>query len=137
MSKLTKEELKERFSVCAFEVDTLGCVVEEAEPGRSVVSLKIDERHMNGRGKVMGGVIYSLADFAFAVCANLEEFATVTTQSSVTFYDPPKGSELIARAECVKEGKKLRFCDIEVTDDAGTKVASVRTMGYYTGDPSK
>ena len=130
MSKLTKEQLKERFSVCTFEVDTLGCEIESAEPGRAKVSLKIDDSHRNGHGEVMGGVIYTLADFAFAVAANLEEFGTVTADSSISFYNRVKGSVLYAEAVFVRDGGRLRFCETKVTDDEGTFVARVTATGY-------
>lgn len=133
MGRLTKQQLEERFSICTFEVDTLGCEVVSAEPGRSVVKLKVDDRHRNGMGEVMGGVIYTLADFAFAVAANYEEFATVTADSQISFYSRVSGSELIAEAVFVRDGGRLRFCETKVTDDEGNYIAHVKATGYRAG----
>lgn len=129
-NKLTQKELEERFSVCTFEVETLGCRIVSAEPGHAIVRLAIDERHSNGLGEVMGGVIYTLADFAFAVAGNYDEAGTVTADSQISFYNRVKGTELIAETFFVKEGGRLRFCETKVTDNEGTYVAHVKATGY-------
>ena len=131
MSKLTKEQLKERFSVCTFEVDTLGCEIESAEPGRAKVSLKIDDSHRNGHGEVMGGVIYTLADFAFAVASNWQGDRTVALNCDISYLSPVKGKRLIAEASLVKDGRTTCVYMISVTDDLGTNIALIKAMGYH------
>ncbi len=47
-----------------------GAVIEEVEEHYAKCSLKLGSRHRNAMGAVMGGVYFTLADFAFAVAAN-------------------------------------------------------------------
>lgn len=45
-----------------------GAVIEEVEEHYAKCSLKLGSHHRNAMGAVMGGVYFTLADFAFAVC---------------------------------------------------------------------
>ena len=47
-----------------------GMTVEEASPGRAVISLCLTEAHRNAVGGVMGGVLLTMADFACAVASH-------------------------------------------------------------------
>mgnify|MGYP003210662590 CR=1 FL=1 len=47
-----------------------GAVIEEVEEHYAQCSLKLGSRHRNAMGAVMGGVYFTLADFAFAVAGN-------------------------------------------------------------------
>ena len=47
-----------------------GAVIEEVEEHYAKCSLKLGSHHRNAMGAVMGGVYFTLADFAFAVAAN-------------------------------------------------------------------
>ena len=61
---------REIFSHDIYATETTGIVIEEAEPGHAVCSFSIDKRHLNAHNRVMGGAIFTLADFAFAIAAN-------------------------------------------------------------------
>ena len=60
----------------------VGVNIEEVGDGYAVCGVNLDENHFNADGIVQGGVIYTLADSAFAVAANSGEFFTVTLSSS-------------------------------------------------------
>ena len=66
----TLEELRNRFQRDRFAMEVLGAEIEEAGPGRARCGLALRPCHMNANGTPMGGVIFTLADFAFAVAAN-------------------------------------------------------------------
>ena len=79
----------------------------DAKTGEVKGRLVLDDRHMNASGRIMGGVYYTLADFAFAVAANgHSQSVTVSQHASITFLSPARGSTLIARAECLKAGRR-------------------------------
>ena len=56
-------------------------------------------------GNVMGGVHYTLADFAFAVASNWQAPGVVGINNSIAYLSPIKGKKLIARATLIKDGR--------------------------------
>ena len=80
----------------------------------------------------MGGAIYTLADFAFAVASNYEKnYATVSVVGQASFMSAPKGKVLFAKAELIKDGRSNCFYNVTVTDDLDTIVAVVSFNGAH------
>ena len=123
-------QLKEKFIHDLFVADGLGAVIEEASYGYARCSMEIQPRHCNALGIPMGGAVFTLADFAFAVAANQEGRDVVTQASQVTFLKAARGKYLTAEARQVKDGKRVCFYEVKVTDDRGTEVAFVTVNGY-------
>lgn len=90
----------------------------------------VDRAHRNAAGGVMGGVIFTLADFAFAVASNNLHRVTVALQVSVNFLSGTHGKRLIARTKCVKDGRTTSVFNVDVTDDLGRQVAQFVGTGY-------
>ena len=63
----TLEEAREYFSQDRYATEVTGAVIEEVGEGYARVSCKLTSCHLNARGFVMGGVMFTLADFAFVV----------------------------------------------------------------------
>jgi acyl-CoA thioesterase len=78
----------------------------------------------------MGGVIFTLADFAFAVCANNIHVVTVAQQISINYLSAPKGERLIATAKCIKSGKTSSVIQVTVSDDTGRDIALFTGTGF-------
>ena len=123
-------QLKEKFIHDLFVADGLGAVIEEASYGYARCSMEIQPRHCNALGIPMGGAVFTLADFAFAVAANQEGRDVVTQASQVTFLKAARVKYLTAEARQVKDGKRVCFYEVKVTDDLGTEVAFVTVNGY-------
>lgn len=123
-------QLKEKFIHDLFVADGLGAVIEEASYGYAKCSMEIQPRHCNALGIPMGGAVFTLADFAFAVAANQEGRDVVTQASQVTFLKAARGKYLTAEARQVKDGKRVCFYEVKVTDNLGTEVAFVTVNGY-------
>ena len=123
-------QLKEKFIHDLFVADGLGAVIEEASYGYARCSMEIQPRHCNALGIPMGGAVFTLADFAFAVAANQEGRDVVTQASQVTFLKAARGKYLTAEARQVKDGKRVCFYEVKVTDDLGAEVAFVTVNGY-------
>jgi len=125
------EYIRKRFKDDRFAVDVTGAEILSAEPGHSICEAEIRPHHLNAVNAVMGGVIFTLADFAFAVAANTDtEIITVSQQASVNFLSPVRGKKLIAEANVLKKGKRTSLYSVEVKDDLDTSVAYVTVTGY-------
>ena len=123
------KQLKQKFIHDAFVADGLGAVIDGASYGFARVSMEIQPRHCNALGIPMGGAIFTLADFAFAVAAN-QGRDVVTQASQITFLKAAQGKRRIAEARQVKDGKRVCFYEVKVNDDLGTEVAFVTINGY-------
>ena len=125
----TIEEAREYFTGDRFAM-TNGIRIDELSADGCVCSLTIDEHHRNARGGVMGGAIFTLADFAFAVASNNDKKGTVSLHSSIEYLSGAKGDRLLATAKCVKSGRTTCVYEVTVTDDAGRTVALYIGTGY-------
>jgi len=131
MAMMTLEEAREFFCNDKFASKALGAVIEEVSKEKVVCSFEIDDIHKNAIGLVMGGAIYTLCDFAFAIASNSGDVSTVTSTSNVSFLSAAKGKRLIATARPIKDGKTVCVYEVDVTDDLGTKVAFVVITGTH------
>lgn len=119
----TLEEVQTFFAQDRFASEVCGCEVLEAARGHAVCAFVIGQQHLNAMGNVMGGAIFTLADFALAVACNVGEAPTVSVQSSIEYFSAAKGTRLIATADADKSGRSLGFYTVDIADELGTKVA--------------
>lgn len=124
------EKARELFSSDIYAVETTGVRIEEVRPDYCKCSLKIDERHYNVNRNVMGGAIFTLADYTFGVAANVENPSAVSLTSTINFIRPTKGPVIYAEAKCIKSGRSIVFYDITVTDSDGNIIATVAANGF-------
>lgn len=123
------EKIRKIFSADKFATEATNIVIDEVDVGFCKCSFKIAPKHINGAGGVMGGAIYTLADFAFAVASNWQKINTVTLSSQITYLGGAKGDSLIAECRCVKDGRSTCFYETSITDNLGTKIALVTSNG--------
>lgn len=119
----TLEEVQTFFAQDRFASEACGCEVLEAARGHAVCAFVIGQQHLNAMGNVMGGAIFTLADFALAIACNVGEAPTVSVQSSIEYFSAAKGTRLIATADADKSGRSLGFYTVDIADELGTKVA--------------
>lgn len=113
---MTFEELKNFFKNDRFAAE-IGCDITESSQGSSVVTIAVNEKHLNGNGVVQGGVIFTLADFSCAVAANSEEIAFVSADGNISYMNAATGKKLISRAEVIRKGRTLAFCEAVIEDE--------------------
>ncbi|HAB93486.1 MAG TPA: phenylacetic acid degradation protein [Lachnospiraceae bacterium] len=118
----TLEEVREHFRNDRFATEN-GMEVDEFGENYCRCSVRLTERHKNAYGGVMGGVIFTLADFALAVVANNIHCLSVAQQVSINYLSAPKGTVLYADAECIKNGRTTSTIQVKVSDDTGRDVA--------------
>jgi acyl-CoA thioesterase len=122
--------IREAFAGERFVNESLGAVIEDAAEGYAKCTMTIEPRHYNSFGTLMGGAIFTLADFAFAVAANQDGKAVVSQAVQITFLTPAVGKTLTAEAGVIREGGKTSFYSVVVTDELGTEVAFATANGY-------
>ncbi len=125
----TLEEAREFFKNDRFATVN-GMVIDELGEDTVTCSMTLGEDHCNAYGGVMGGVIFTLADFAFAVLANQVHKLTVAQQVSVNYLSAPKGKRLFARGSVKKTGRSSTIVNIDVTDDTGRDVLQFVGTGF-------
>lgn len=130
------ERAREYFAKDAFSTELMGIEIDDVQEGYARCSLPLSQKHLNSEGDVMGGVLFTLADFSFAVAANLNQPLTVSLSCQITFLSPPRGAKLIAEARCVRSGHSTCYYSVEVRDDTGTIVTVVGVSGFIKRPPS-
>ncbi|MBQ8982826.1 MAG: PaaI family thioesterase [Lachnospiraceae bacterium] len=125
------EEARNYFKDDRFATEASGIIIEAVDDGYAKCSMKIEDRHRNAVNQVMGGAIYTLADFVFAVATNTKDHWTVTTVSQISYIGTVKGDTLYAESRCIKDGRRTCFYEIEIKDDLGNLVAVVSTSGSH------
>lgn len=127
--------VREQFSKDLFATEAAGAVIVSAGKHEAVCELALRAVHLNARGAVMGGAIFTLADFTVAVAANgfAENPNTVTLHAGMTFLSPAKGKKLICRVCCLKAGRTTCLYEATVTDELGTQVACGQFNGFTLG----
>lgn len=105
-----------------------GLRIEEVRAGYARVSMLVRADMLNGHGFAHGGMIFALADSAFAYVCNGANHASAAAQASIVFLDKvAPGETLVAEAtEVAREGRA------GVTRVA-VRTADGRTVAEFTG----
>ncbi|MBO4901710.1 MAG: PaaI family thioesterase [Lachnospiraceae bacterium] len=128
----TLNEAREMFAKDRFATVATGAVIDEIGEDHAKCSLTLTEDHRNAYGNVMGGAIYTLADFAFAVASNFDkDVATVSVVGQASFMAATKGNKLFATADLIKDGRRNCFYSVTVTDDLSKTIAVVTFNGTH------
>lgn len=117
------------FAADAFAND-IGIRLKTVSAGRSTMELTVTDRHLNPHGTVHGGVIYSLADAAFAVASNSHGVPSVAINTSITYMKAATAGVLYAEAEEFSKNAKLGSYTVEVYDQEREKIAVFQGLAY-------
>lgn len=114
-----------------YATELTGIVVDSVGNHEASCSLAVDGRHCNARGAVMGGVLFTLADFCVAVAANsdtLEELHWVSLDSNIHFLSPALGNNLVAHCVALKTGRTTSLYQTQIeSPDSSKRIAIVET----------
>ncbi|WP_323339641.1 hydroxyphenylacetyl-CoA thioesterase PaaI [Microbacterium enclense] len=111
----------------------LGMVVEHDAPGESRVSMTVRDDMLNGFAITHGGLVFTLADTAFAIACNEDDRVTVAGGADITFLkSTTAGQTLTATAARRARSGRTGLYDIRVTDETGDLVAEVRGRSITT-----
>lgn len=106
-----------------------GMRIDCLDDATCVCSMDLEPRHRNAAGTVMGGVIFTLADLAFAASANNLHSLTVTQQVSINYLNASTGSKLFAKTRILKSGRTSSVIQVDVTDDTEKLIAQYVGVG--------
>ncbi|WP_166870221.1 hydroxyphenylacetyl-CoA thioesterase PaaI [Salinibacterium sp. ZJ450] len=111
----------------------LGMVVERDEPGVAVVSMRVRDDMTNGFHITHGGLVFALADTAFAIACNETDNLTVSSGADITFLKSTRsGQTLTATAVRRVLSGRIGLYDVTVVDETGDVVAEVRGRSIST-----
>lgn len=112
----------------------LGMTLEEIRPGYARLRMTVRADMLNGHGTCHGGLVFALADSAFAFACNSRDVVTVASGCTIEFLTPAaEGDVLVAEAqERSLEGRSGVY-DVDVRRDGGGLVATFRGRSAATG----
>jgi acyl-CoA thioesterase len=105
-----------------------GIVIKEARAGYARLSMTVRADMLNGHRIVHGGMIFALADTAFAYVCNGKNEKTVAAQASIIFLGSAgEGDTLIAQAEELSTAGRSGVTRVSV------RTADGRPIAEFTG----
>ena len=115
------------FAVDVASKDTLGMELLACEPGRALMRMSVQARHLNGHQICHGGFIFTLADSTFAFACNSHNKNAVAAGCSIEFLKPGKLGDVLS-CEGVEQTLSGRhgIYDMKVTNQNGEVIALFR-----------
>lgn len=114
----------------------LGITIAELARGRAVLSMPVRRDMTNGFGITHGGIVFALADTAFAYACNETASPTVASGADITFARPSSlGDTLTASAKRRWSAGRNGIYDVTVRDQNGEVVAEFRGRAFVTDRP--
>ena len=111
-----------------------GIEIEEAREGYSRIRMTLRRDMLNGHGKAHGGMLYALADTAFAYACNSRNLRSVAAQATMVFLDAAEDGEvLIAEAQEQALVARSGVYNVSVRTDAGRPVAEFQGFSRSVG----
>jgi acyl-CoA thioesterase len=111
-----------------------GVEIEEAREGYARIRMRLTPAMLNGHGIAHGGMIFALADTAFAYACNSRNVMTVAAQASIVFLDSARAGEmLVAEARETALAGRSGVTQVSVRGGDGRVIAEFqgysRTLG--------
>lgn len=119
-----------------FKQDTyshlIGAMLESVEPGYCRVSVTVTESMLNFHGTTHGGIVFGLADIAFAAACNSHGQVAVALSMDIHYLHSSKvGDHLVAEAKEVSRSAATALYDITVSEkDSHQIIAKLQAMAY-------
>jgi uncharacterized protein (TIGR00369 family) len=107
------------FRLLSMEIVSLG-------PGRSVLKIDVQEKHLQPYGIVHGGVYSSMIDAAsfWASYTEIEDpLALTTVEMKLNYLAPAKSGVFTAEGKVVKTGKTICLSEALISDQSGRLLA--------------
>ena len=134
-SELGPQGLAEACARTMFAADAaakyLGIAVDEVGPGFARTSMTVTAAMTNGHDVVHGGLVFTLADTAFAYACNSHNDRNVALNAAISFVAAGHAGEtLIATARERSRSGRTAVYDVEVTGAGGQMLALFRGTSY-------
>lgn len=113
---------------------SLGMRLIEVRPGHAKLAMRVREDMLNGFGLCHGGMMFALADTAFAAGCNSWGPPTVGAGTTMDFLLPGHaGDELLAVCDCVSQSGRTGLYDIKIYNQQQECIAVMRGRSYRIG----
>jgi acyl-CoA thioesterase len=109
---------------------SVGIKLTAVARGYARAELILNDSHLNGLGTAHGGVVFTLADLAFAAAANAYGVDAMAINISISYFKAVRSGKLIAEARELSLNRKLATYAVTVTDDAGQALAAFQGTAY-------
>jgi acyl-CoA thioesterase len=132
------QRLAERAADALLARDTtakmLGILIVGVKPGYARVSMTVRSDMVNGHRTCHGGLIFTLADTAFAVSCNSNNESTVAAAASIDFLAPAfEADELSAEGTELWRSGRTGIYEVTVTNQRGERIALFRGRSHRIG----
>ena len=106
---------------------SLGMVVERDDVGHAVVSMPLRDDMMNGHDVTHGGLVFAVADTAFAIACNDDVDVTLAAGADITFLKATHAGQTLTATAVVRTlSGRSGIYDVTVVDETGDVVAEFR-----------
>ncbi|MCH9672645.1 MAG: PaaI family thioesterase [Gammaproteobacteria bacterium] len=107
-------------------LELFGMKVVELDAGVVVLSLVVRKNMVNAAGFCHGGVIFSIADSACAYALGSAGSSPATADANISFLKAALlGDEIVARAEVLRQGRRLGHASVDVRRDGDGELLAV------------
>ena len=132
---LTAQQRAERAAAALYERDrasqALGMRLAAVRPGWARVTMRVRADMVNGHRVCHGGIVFALADSAFAFACNSHNESTVAAAASIDFLSGAReGDELTAEASELWRTRRNGIYEISVCNQRGERIALFRGRSY-------
>ncbi len=112
----------------------MGMDVVEVAKGMAKVTMPVTQAMLNGHSTCHGGMLFTLADTAFACACNSENLAAVASGCSIEYIRPAFENDLLTAIAKVKsQGKVTGTYDIEIVNKDQKLIALFRGKSHRIG----
>lgn len=114
----------------------LGMKIEIREAGAATARMRVREDMVNGFDTCHGGMLFALADTAFAFACNAYDRVTFAASASIEFVRPAMLGDTL-RATAIEEyrGSRSAYYVVKVENDIGELVALFRGRSVSRDEP--
>ena len=111
-----------------------GVSIDDAREGYALIRMKLRDDMLNGHRIGHGGMIFALADTAFAYACNSRNENTVAQNASIAFLAPAQpGDVLLAEAREVSRSGRSGVYQVSVKSAAGAVIAEFTGLSRTIG----
>jgi acyl-CoA thioesterase len=105
-----------------------GIEIEEAREGYARIRMQLTAAMLNGHGIAHGGIVFALADTAFAYVCNGRNLRSVAAQASIVFLDQAKAGEVL-----IAEGREQALVGRTGVTHVSVRTEDGRAVAEFTG----
>ena len=110
--------------------ELLGVETLHSSFDQTVCRLRVRDEQRNALGGIHGGLIFALADIAFAAACNAGEATYIGLQAEVRYMAQAQGDELTASATRMGGSRRIAHYQVLVSDALANPIALFTASAY-------